>query len=82
MRRLGDGRHKSRAAPLRYMGKLVREQAQRLRRIGRMSSAKRNRAAVGERVGILGGCCPFCHRPAIHAHTRWIDTRQRVQQRS
>ena len=81
-RRLGDGRHKSRTAPLRDVEKFVREQPKRLRRIGRVASAKRNRAAIGERVGILGGCRPRCHRPAIHAHTRWIDARQRVQQRS
>ena len=80
--RLGDRRHKSRAAPLRNMSKLMREQPQRLRRIGRVAAAKRNRVAVGERIGIMVRRDPFCHRPAIYAHTRWIDARQCVQQRS
>lgn len=75
-RRLGDGRHESRAATLRDVCKLVCEQPQCLRRIGCVASAKRNRAAIGERVGVLVGRDPLRYRPAIHAHARRIDTCQ------
>jgi hypothetical protein len=81
-RRLGDGWHKSRAAPLRDVGEFVRDQPQRLRRIGRMAAAKRNRFAIGERVGVLVRSNPLCHRPAIHTHARWVDAGQCMQQRS
>jgi len=80
--RLGNWRHKSRAAPLRNMRQFVRQQSQGFRRVGRVSAAKRNRAAVGERIGMLRGRGPLCHRPAIDTHARRIDARERVQQRS